>query len=189
MSKKSKRGLPAAADDGSGTTPAPAPTPTTTYNQQRADAAMKLIDAVEAALTPLEVSHPATIDFVRSHRNVDPSGLSDFTSIVEQHPELVAVNKIDVLETRDGLQYRDAFQTVGQRLVALGQAVLFTADAKLASITANCQQMRAITEALARDPDAAHLIPAANGMKKILLKSHGSRRKKKPIPPPVTLAA
>lgn len=188
MSKKSKRGFATAADDG-GTTPPAAPTPTTTYYQQLADDAVKAIDALAAAMPPLEASHPSTADFVRSHRNVPPSSLAETVAIVEQNPELAATNKMPPAESRNDLQFAEAFGPVGQKLIAVGKTVVFTVDAKLAALTASGQQIRAVTEALSRDPGSAHLIPIAGRLKKLYGKKRGSRKKAAPAPPAIPKAA
>jgi len=186
MSKKSKRGLATAADDGGGTIPpATPPTPTITYYQQLADNAVKAIDALAAAMPPLEASHPMTADFVRSHRNVSPSNLAEVVAMVEQNPEILATNKLSPSESRDDLQFAEAFGPVGQKLIAVGKTVVFTVDAKLASLTASSQQVRAVTDALARDPGSSHLIPVTARLKKILGRRRGSRKK----PPALPVAA
>lgn len=189
MSKKSKRSTAAAAD-GSGATTPPAvpPTPTITYYQQLADDALKAIEALAAAMPPLEASHPTTAGFVRSHRNVSASNIAETVAIVEQNPELVATNKMPPAESRNDLQFAEAFGPVGQKLIAVGKTVVFTAEAKLAALTASGQQIRAVTEALARDPGSAHLIPVAARLKKLYGKKRGSRKKLVP-PPALPLAA
>jgi len=185
MSKKSKRSTAAAVDDGGGATPPAAPTPTMTYFQQLADNAVKAIEALAAAMPPLEASHPSTADFVRSHRNVPPSSLAETVAIVEQNPELIATNKMPPVQSRNDLQFAEAFGPVGRKLIAVGETVVFTVDAKLAALTASGQQIRAVTEALARDPESAHLIPVAARLKKLFGKKRGSRKKVVvPAPPP-----
>ena len=190
MSKKSKQGLAVAADGGGGTTPPAAPpTPTITYYQQLADNAVKAIDALAAAMPPLEASHPLTADFVRSHRNIPPSSIAEAVAIVEQHPELLATNKLPPTQSRDDLQFAEAFGPVGQKLIGTGEIVMFTVNAKLAGLTASGQQIRSVAEALSRDPGSSHLIPAASRLKKIFGKRRGSRKKPAPAPPTIPHAA
>jgi hypothetical protein len=184
MSQKSKRSTAVAADDGGGTTPPAAPpTPTITYYQQLADDAVKAIDALAAAMPPLEASHPSTIDFVRSHRNVSASNIAEMVAMVEQNPELLATNKLPPAESRDDLQFAEAYGPVGQKLIAVGKTVAFTVASKLAGLTASSQQLRAVTDALARDPGSAHLVPVAARMKKLLGHRRGSRKKPAPALP------
>ncbi len=190
MSKKSKRGLSAVADDGGGKAPpATSPTPTTTYYQQLADNAVKAIDALAAAMPPLEASHPLTADFVRSHRNIPASDIAEAVAIVEQNPELLTTNKLAPAQSRDDLQFAEAFGPVGQKLIATGETVNFTVNAKLAALTASGQQIRTVAEALSRDPGSAHLIPAATRLKKIFGKKRGARRKPALPPPAMPKAA
>lgn len=178
MSKKSKSSTAAAANDGGGTNPPAAPpTPTITYYQQLANDVVKAIDALAAAMPPLEASHPTTADFVRSHLNVSPSNLAEVVAMVEQNPELLATNKLSPAESRDDLQFAEAFGPVGQKLIAVGKTVVFTVSSKLAGVTATSQQVRAVTDALARDPGSSHLVPVAARMKKILGHRRGSRKK------------
>jgi hypothetical protein len=187
MSKKSNSSTAATADDNGGTTPPVAPpTPTMTYFQQLADDAVKAIDALAAAMPPLEASHPSTADFVRSHRNVPPSSLAETVAIVEQNPELISTNKMPPAQSRNDLQFAEAFGPVGQKLIAVGETVVFTVNAKLAALTASGQQIRAVTEALARDPGSAHLVPVSARLKKLYGKKRGSR-KKVVLPPPPAL--
>lgn len=189
MSKKSKSSTAAAADGGGATTPPAAPpTPTTTYYQQLADDALKAIEALAAAMPPLEASHPMTAGFVRSHRNVSASNIAEIVAMVEQNPELLATGKLPPAESRDDLQFAEAFGPIGQRLIAVGKTVVFTTESKLASLTASSQQVRAVTEALVRDPGSSHLIPVSIRMKKLLGHRRGSR-KKAASPPALPQAA
>src|ERR1044072_4107652 len=62
----------AAASPPDGTTPDPAtgPTPTVTHYQQLADDFSKALDQIVQIIPNLEIPHPATAKFVRSHLNV-----------------------------------------------------------------------------------------------------------------------
>ena len=65
--------IPAAAEapPTTGTTdPTPTPTPTVTFYQKLADDFSKALDEITAIIPKLEITHPATANFVRSHLNV-----------------------------------------------------------------------------------------------------------------------
>src|SRR6478672_10481833 len=81
--------------------PVTAPSPTVTHYQQLADDFTKALDQIASGLPNLEATHPATVNFVRSHANIPIEFLATAIAAVEQTPELRAVNKFDVTATRD----------------------------------------------------------------------------------------
>src|SRR4029077_600742 len=87
------------------TDPAPTPTPTITHYQQLADNFSKALDEIAQIIPKLEIAHPAPANFVRPHLHRPTEFLATAIAAVEQTPELQGVNKLDVTEARDTLQF------------------------------------------------------------------------------------
>ena len=187
MSKKSKSSSATAAADGGTTTP-PA-TPTVTYYQQLADQFMRKIDEAAALVPYLEAPHPDTIDFVRGHLNVPLPGLAIMVSHVEQQPEISAVGKLDPVKGRDTLQYAEGIDPAIEKVDILLQKMRFGRNSKVASLTADSQQMYVISRGLARDPGSSHLRPVVASMKEALGVARPRRKKKEEPPPALPQAA
>ncbi len=58
---------------------------------------------ITAIIPKLEITRPATANFVRSHLNVSTEFLATAIAAVEQTPELQGTGKLDVTAARDTL--------------------------------------------------------------------------------------
>jgi hypothetical protein len=185
MSVLTEKSTAAAAGDGTTTDPSP-PSPTITHYQQLTGEFLKKLDELASTVPALELSHPATVDFVRGHLNVPMQFLSTVVSLVEQYPDLQAVGRMDPKAARDDLQYIDAWRSAIDKLTTFTDAMEFSVALRQARLSDVCLQVWGITKSLARDPGSPHMANAVELMRKDF------RRPPKPkktdgtsVPPPV----
>ncbi len=160
----------AAAPPPDGTTPDPTttPTPTITHYQQLADDFSKALDQIASIIPKLEITHPATANFVRSHLNVPTEFLATAIAAVEQTPELQGVNKLDVTAARDTLQFIEAFRPVQDKVTAFANSLKFTMASRKANLAADALQIYSIAKGVARDPGAAAVASLVSNLKRDL---------------------
>jgi hypothetical protein len=152
---------------GDGTTPdTSAPSPTVTHYQQLTGEFLKKLDDLASTVPQLELSHPSTADFVRTHLNVPMQFLSTVVSLVEQFPDLQAVGRMDLKVARDDLQYIDAWRSAIDKLATFTDAMQFSVASRQAKLTDVCFQVWSITKSLARDPGSPHMANAVELMRK-----------------------
>lgn len=153
-----------------GTPPDPVtgPTPTVTHYQQLADDFSKALDELVLTIPKLEITHPATANFVRSHLNVPTEFLATAIAAVEQIPELQGVKKLDVASARDTLQFIDAFRPVQDKITALANSLKFTMASRKATLAADSLQIYNIAKGIARDPGAAAVASLVQNLKRDL---------------------
>ena len=187
----------AAAPPTTGTTdPTPTPTPTVTFYQKLADDFSKALDEIAQIIPKLEITHPATANFVRSHLNVPTEFLATAIAAVEQTPELQGTGKLDVTAARDTLQFIEAFRPVQDKVTAFANSLKFTMASRKATLAADALQVYSIAKGIARDPGAAAVASLVANLKRDL----GRRGRPKgsvaaaakpapaPAPSPVTTA-
>lgn len=177
------------------TDPTPTPTPTVTFYQKLADDFSKALDEITAIIPKLEITHPATANFVRSHLNVPTEFLATAIAAVEQTPELQGTGKLDVAAARDTLQFIDAFRPIQDKVTAFANSLKFTMASRKASLAADALQIYSIAKGIARDPGAAAVASLVSNLKRDLGRrgrpkgSAATAAKPGPLPPtPVTTA-
>ena len=138
-----------------GSTPDPVTGPTVTHYQQLAESFSKAIDDAIQMIPKLEIAHPATTNFVRSHLNVKTEFLATAIAAVEQTAELQYINKFDVAAARDTLQFIEAFRPIQDKLATLADSVKYTMDSRKALLVADALHVYNIAKGIARDPGAA----------------------------------
>jgi hypothetical protein len=146
----------------------PTPSPTITHHQQLADAFSRALDEIAAAIPRLEITHPTTVTFVRTHQNVSLEFISSAVAAVEQSPELQGVNKLDVTAARDTLQFIEAFRPVQDKVSALANSLKFTIASRKASLAADSLQIYSIAKGVARDPGAAAVASHVSNLRRDL---------------------
>lgn len=160
----------AAAPPPDGTTPDPAtgPTPTVTHYQQIADDFSKALDQIVQMIPNLEITHPATANFVRSHLNVPTEFLATAIAAVEQTPQLQHTGKLDTASARDTLQFIEAFRPIQDKVTALANSLKFTMASRKATLAADSLQVYNIAKGIARDPGAAAVASLVQNLKRDL---------------------
>jgi hypothetical protein len=169
------------------TDPTPTPTPTVTFYQKLADDFSKALDEITAIIPKLEITHPATANFVRSHLNVPTEFLATAIAAVEQTPELQGTGKLDVTAARDTLQFIEAFRPVQDKVTAFANSLKFTMASRKATLAADALQVYSIAKGIARDPGAAAVASLVSNLKRDLGRRgrpKGSVAAAKPAPAP-----
>ena len=156
------------------------PSPTTTHYQEVAAALSATLTTALSQIPSFEVSHPATVKFVRAHQGFPNDFISTVLAAVEADPELQNVKKFDVVEARDTLQFLDAFRPVIQQAEAFLATLKFTAASRKARVVADGLQLYVIAKGIGRDPGSAAVASYADNMKRDLKRSG---RKAKPVNP------
>lgn len=189
MTTQTRAPAATAATEADGGTPVPLPpTPTLTRYQQIADEFLRQFETLITIIPRLETPHASTVEFVRTHANVAVEFLATVTASVEQHAPLQVINKLDAVDARDKLQYMEAFRTVVDRVMAFLDSLRFTLNSEKAFLTADCLQVYAIGQALARDPGSADIAQAVANMKRDLGRRGRPKKIDKPEQPPATPA-
>jgi hypothetical protein len=151
--------------------------PTVTYYQQVAAKFSAALIAAIAEIPMFEPYHPSLAHFVRSHQSFPNDFISTTVASVKSDPDLQNVNKFNVDEARDTLQFLEAFRPVIDQVAALLANLKFTCGARKARVVADALVIYEVAKALGRDPASAAVAWHAGNMKRDLKRS-GPRRKK-----------
>jgi hypothetical protein len=143
-------------------------TPTITRYQQVAAEFMAALDEIAKIIPKLEAAHVSTANLVRSRLNVPNEFLATVTAAVEQTPELQAVNKLNVNEARDTLQFLEAFRPVRDKVDAFAKNLKHTMDSRKATLATQSLQVYDIAKGVARDPSSATVAALVANMKRDL---------------------
>jgi ABC-type transporter Mla subunit MlaD len=144
--------------------------PTVTHYQQLADEFSRRLDEIIAIIPRLEAAHKTTSSFVRGHQNISNAFLATAISEVERYEQLKAVNKLDPPQSRDVLQFLDAFGPVLDKVSAFRKMLHFTLMARKATLAAGALQIYYLAKGLARDANSAELVSAVENLKRDLRK-------------------
>lgn len=165
----------------------PGTTSALTHYQQLAAEFCKQLDEIAATIPRLELTHASTAKFVRSHQNVPTEFLATAIAVVEQVPELLAANRLDIAAARDTLQFIEAFRPVADKVVSVAKSLSDTMAARKATLAADALQVYSIAKGLARDPNSAHIAALVANLKRDLGRrgrTKGSTNAAK-VPPPI----
>jgi len=161
------------------------PTPTITHYQEVARTLGAGLTAVLDQIPAFEAKHEATAKFVRAHSGFPNDFIATVLAAVEADPQLQKVNKFDVTEARDTLQFLEAFRPVVDQAEALLANLKFTCAARKARVVADGLQIYQIAKGLGRDPGSASVASHARNMKRDLKRPGPPRRSKAdPFPMP-----
>ena len=151
------------------TTPPPdTPTPTITHYQQIAAEFMAALDEIAQIIPKLAAAHVSTANLVRSRLNVPNQFLSTVTAAVVQVPELQAMQKLDVNEALDTLQFLEAFRPVRDKVDAFAKNLKYTMDSRKADLATKALLTYDVAKGLARDPNSATIAALVANMKRDL---------------------
>ena len=167
--------------------PATPPTPTPTHYEQVAQDLSKVIDEMLALIPTFVEPHPTTKVFVNSHQSVSNEFIASTIAAVEASPELQSLNRFDVKEARDILQFISAFRPMTDKLNAAAKNLQFTMSSRRATIGIDALQVYAIIKGMARDPESTMLSAHVDYLKRDLGRAgKGGRKKDTPAPAPTT---
>lgn len=151
------------------TTPPPdTPTPTITHYQQIAAEFMAALDEIAQIIPKLAAAHVSTANLVRSRLNVPNQFLATVTAAVVQVPELQAMQKLDVNEALDTLQFLEAFRPVRDKVDAFATNLKYTMDSRKADLATKALLTYDVAKGLARDPNSATIAALVANMKRDL---------------------
>ena len=159
--------------------------PTTTHYQEMADALSATLTTALSQIPSFEQSHPATVKFVRSHQGFPNDFIATVLAAVAADPQLQNVNKFDVVEARDTLQFLEAFRPVIDQAQALLATLKFTCASRKARVVADGLQIYVIAQGIGRDPGSVAVTSYAENMKRDL-KRNRRRSRTAPAPAPQT---
>jgi len=162
------------------------PAPTTTHYQEVAAALLATITTAFSQIPSFEVSHPTTVKFVRSHQSFPNDFIATVLAAVAADPQLQNVNKFDVVEARDTLQFLEAFRPVIAQAEALLATLKFTCASRKARVIADGLQIYMIAKGISRDPGSAAVASYAENMKRDLKRSGRKAKPANPTPAPQT---
>jgi hypothetical protein len=183
VAKKKQSKATAAGDP---TTP-DVPTPTRTHYQDLATTLRTALEGLAPQIPFWQVVHPTLRKAIRSARVVNGKFIETVVAAVDSTPELQALNKFDLPDAQDMLQFRAAFRPLVDQLQALSRDLLFTMDTRQAKVGDKALQMYYLAKGLGRDIGGADILSLAENMGRDL----GRKRPKprgKATPPPVTPA-
>jgi hypothetical protein len=151
-----------------GTTPEVIITPTLTRAQELADQFMAELDRIAGIIPKLEVAHISTAGFVRAHQSVPIPFLVSSVAAVEQTPELQGLNKLKLPETREALQFIEAFRPVVDKMHAFARNLLFTMNSRKALVASEALHIYNIAKRISGDASSAALATHVENMKRDL---------------------
>jgi len=160
-------------------------TPTVTRYQQLAANLSKAIDEMLTAMPNFVPLHPSTKGFVRSQKSVSDDFLISVIAAVEGNPDLQALNKFNVAEARDALQFKDAFRPMADKLNAAAKDVEFSINLRRANVVGPALQMYDLTKGLARSPVGTLAAAHADNLRRDLGRTGRRRKKQAPQPVPI----
>lgn len=171
-----------AAAAGDPTTP-DVPTPTRTHYQDLATTLRTALEAVAPQVPFWQIAHPTLRKAIRSGRAVNGKFIETVVAAVDSSAELQALNKFDLTDAQDMLQFRAAFRPLVDQLQALARDLLFTMDSRQAKVGDKALQLYYLAKGLGRDIGGADILSLAGNMARDLgrkrPKSRGSQ-----VPPP-----
>src|SRR5436305_11086969 len=152
---------------------------TVTQYEQLAAQLKTAVDAVVAAVPPIELGPSETKDFVRRHKAVPP----DFVVAVvnSAQPGETGTGVFDADEAKAVLQLRDSFGAIVAEAVQLATVLQFTIDAHYARVAKRALNEYAVTKRNARSGDPATALKAQT-LKRVLGFSGGRKRKSEQQP-------
>jgi len=162
------------------------PTPTTTHYQQIAKQLGDALIAAVALIPTFEMKHEATAKFVHSHSGFPNDFIATVLAAVDADPQLQKVNKFDVLEARDTLQFIEAFRPIIDQVEAILANLRFTCDARKARVVADGLQIYYLAKGLGRDVGSAAVASLAKNMKRDLNRPGRRKSRTKEVPQPQT---
>jgi len=150
-------------------------TPTVTEMDRVAEQVRAAIEAVAALIPRLQRPHPSLRARVKAHRTVPREFVASMIAAVEQLEDLRVVQKFDVDDARETLQFIDAFRPVADQLSALLAALKFTLEWRKARVVEAALQTYHIARALARDEEMSDLTAHVGNLKRDLRREQKGR--------------
>ncbi len=118
----------------------------------------KLAEAMMAEITATANQIPGYLDDLsgigkRIRKSVPPSVIFMVVTAVEASPELAGVNQLDTVETRDTLQFSEAFRPAVAHILGVAKRLELIMDVREAKAGRNALNVYSIARRVARNPN------------------------------------
>lgn len=119
------------------------------------------LDVIASIIPDLRKPHPATAKKVRGARTVSREAVVSIIAMVEAHPRLQSLARMDTARAHEVVESRDDFRVLAERLSVLHNQVKYTIEARWAEVVKEAMLAFEIASALSTSPKegelAAHL--------------------------------
>jgi len=167
---------PAPTDD-----PVPPITPTTTLYQKLAAAMITSMEAT-AAQVP---GYGDDLSYVgRLQKLLPPDVITMAVFAVEGSEELTSVDLLNNVETRDTLQFSEAFRPAVDRILGIARRLTLMMDIREAKAGRAALNIYGVMRRLVRNPDNTHLVVHVEKIRAELRRLRIGRQPKAPQPAP-----
>jgi len=145
---------------------------------------IEFLDAVESLVPEYQVPHGtgAKARAAGTARFAEPLMQPTITAI-SSSPRLRDHNTFDPVAGDAAVKYRDALRSLGQRMIAVGEALIYSGDIKLAATARSLLQTYSFAKRLVRDPEGAGLRSYVDELSRVMKKTV-NHRPKVPVPAP-----
>ena len=142
----------------------------------------EFLDSVESLVPGYQMPHQAQ-DRSRAAttaRFAQPM-MQPTSTALDSFPKLREHNTFDPVAGAATLQYRDTLRSIGQRMMAVGDALIYSGELKAAGTARSLLHTYNLAQRLARDPDYAGLRPYVEEIGRVV-KKVVNRRPKVAVP-------
>jgi len=138
----------------------------------------EFLDSVESLVPDYQVPHGkgAKGRAAATARFAEPL-MQPTIAAINSSPKLRDHNTFDPAAGAAALQYRDALRSLVQRMMALGDALIYSGDVKLAATGRSLLQTYNFAQRLVRDPEGAGLKPYVDELASAVKKAVNRRPK------------
>ena len=124
-----------------------------THYEEIANTLMQQLDQIAVAIPKLETGdRSGTVRFVRGHLNIPDDFLTTAVAALQQTQALQGTQLFDAAESRDTLQYLQAFQLFFNKLNSLRNIMAYTLWSKKASLATDALRIYGISKQIALKP-------------------------------------
>jgi len=174
-------GTPSSTGGGTPATP-PAASPTVTFYDTIAAQVQAVLDTIPGQIPGFSIYHVDNAGYVKGHQAVSLKFISTVVAGVNASPDLQSLDRIDVSQAKDTLQFINAFSPIVDRLNTLTRNLKYTMDARKADAAAQALEVYNLAKGLGRSIAGADIAALAGNMKRDLNRKGGSK-KDDPQPP------
>ena len=145
----------------------------------------EFLDSVESLIPDYQVPH--------GNRDRTRAASTARYAVPLMQPTITAINSVPRLRDHNtfdpeaaaaALQYRDALRSLGQRMAAVGDALIYSGDVKLAASARSLLHTYSLAQRLVRDPEGVGLRPYVEQMSLAMMKNLNRRKAPAAVAPP-----
>ena len=143
----------------------------------------EFLDAVETSVPGYQVPHGKGVKARAANTARFAVPLMQPTiAALDSSPRLRNHNTFDSAAGQEALKYRDALRTVGQRMLAVGEALIYSGDVRVAASARELLQTYNFAQRLVRDPEGAGLQSYVDQLSTVVKKTLNRRPKAATVP-------